>query len=467
MSARLSFRRENPGYTKHNMWARLLFVSSVVLINAASVPAQQDPADLLLRVQRKVAASLDRLPRFMCTETVDRSRYAAHFTVSGTFASCDESPHQHTMQLATSDRLRLDVAQGANREMYSWVGENRFDDRNLTDMVRDGAISDGNFTGYLSIIFRSDSFRSDNATFTYNGETTQNGRTLSEFGFDVPRERSHYVFSDGQHRVVTGYGGTFLVDPGSADLIQISFRSSRLAPETLACYASTTLVYTRFNLQGVDILLPESSFFRVVNADGGTSENHTVLSNCHEFLGESTLSFGPPPDAAVSQGTHNGQGSQTLLIPPGLPFRVALTQGIDTATAGTGDRVKGKLAAPIREGSKVLVPAGAAVAARIVHFQQSYGKDASVTLALLLETVDAGGLSLPLTAYPGRKPFPKPEPGTLQPPVNLGTLRSLQNRSFELVFRTGRRPGLVGRGFEMDWVTAVPPVEVPTLTLTR
>jgi len=46
--------------------------------------------------------------------------------------------------------------------------------------------------------------------FTYNGETVLDGRTLAEFGFRVSYENSHYPFGNGQHRVITGYDGTFL-----------------------------------------------------------------------------------------------------------------------------------------------------------------------------------------------------------------------------------------------------------------
>ena len=55
--------------------------------------------------------------------------------------------------MTTSDRLRLDVAMAAAVEMYSWVGEKRFNDRDLLDIVHEGAISNGSFAAFLTANF--------------------------------------------------------------------------------------------------------------------------------------------------------------------------------------------------------------------------------------------------------------------------------------------------------------------------
>jgi hypothetical protein len=64
------------------------------------------------------------------------------------------------------------------------------------------------------------------------GKTTQDGRIVSEFAFRVPYERSHYSYGEGQDRVITGYDGTFLVDPKTADLVRLVVRTNALPPET-------------------------------------------------------------------------------------------------------------------------------------------------------------------------------------------------------------------------------------------
>jgi hypothetical protein len=435
--------REKFGYTEHNMWTRLLLVFSV----AAGMRAQQDSANLLRLVQARVSDSLDRLPRYMCTQTIDRTVYWPDVDVAG--SACNEGSAQRKTHLATSDRLRLDVAK-SDVEMYSWVGESRFNDRDITNVVRDGAIADGSFVAFLNDIFHT-----DEANFTYNGETTRDGRTSSEFGFNVARENSRYTYSDGQHRVTVGYEGIFLVDPKTGDLLRLVIRTSPLPAETGACTVTTTLDYTRVSLAGTDFLLPGASLLRILNSNGIVSENHTAFSNCHEFLGESTVSFDAPSD--VPAGTGDAARSRALVIPPRLPFRVALTQAIDTAAAATGDLIKGKLIAPIRDGPRVLVPAGAAIGGRIVHIRQLYGAASSVTLEFRLETVDAGGVAIPLAANPDNaNSAPKAKAGNLQQRVEPGAPRGLQDRSVEFVFRTVRQPYLIESGLESAWVTAGP-----------
>jgi len=161
--------------------------------------------DLLHLVRANVVESLKRQPRFMCTETVERGEYESRrrYTATG----CDQGPRRTPLRPVSSDRLRLDVAQASSGEIYSWTGESRFNDRDLLDMVHDGAISSGTFSAFLSAVFQA-----ERATFTYNGAITEGGRTLSAFGFRVARENSHYRFGPREHSVVTGYHGTFLAD---------------------------------------------------------------------------------------------------------------------------------------------------------------------------------------------------------------------------------------------------------------
>jgi hypothetical protein len=414
---------------------------------AMGVRAQTDPMDLLRRAQARIADSADRLPRYMCTQTIDRA--LSERDVNDRRSACDEGLKRRT-HLISTDRLRLDVGMSATAEIYAWVGERRFDDRDLLDMVHEGAISSGSFGAFLTTIFRT-----DDASFTYNGETTQDGRTVSEFGFRVPYEKSHYRYGQREHSAITGYDGTFLVDTKTAELVRLVVRTSRLPAETGACYASTTLDYGRVRLRGVDFLLPTASTLRIFHTDGGESENRAVFSGCHEFLGESTVRFDQPADGLAAESLH-GAVPQAFSIPAGLPFRVALAEGIDTATAAAGDPIKAKLITPIRDGSKVLVPIGAAVAGRIVRIRQFSGREAALYLDIRLDTVEVAGVSIRLTANPdGGASFQKLKNETLQRRVELGTLHGLEDRSASFVFRNVHQPYLIGSGLASMWVTAV------------
>jgi hypothetical protein len=392
-----------------------------------------------------VSASINRLPRYMCTETVDRSTYQVDSADRG--SACDEGGARRRMHLTTSDRLRLDVAMAAAVEMYSWVGESRFNDRDLFDMVNEGAISSGSFAAFLTAIFRT-----EDANFTYNGDAVRDGRSLTEFGFRVPYEKSHYTFGQGIHRVTTAWDGTFWVDPKTADLVRLEVSTSELPQETGACYASTALDYAPVRLKGIDFLLPSASVLKILKTDGGESVNRTGFSSCHEFLGESKISFDPPADVQVAEAKRL---EQTVAIPAGQRFRVAFTEGLNTATSAAGDPVKAKMLTPILNGSKVLVPAGAAIAARVVRMRTFYGDQSAVALEVKLETVEIAGVAMGLTASPdtGATFQQKKGRGNLQKRIELGTLRGLEERSTSFLFREVHLPYLIGSGLESSWIT--------------
>jgi hypothetical protein len=429
---------------------------------AASMQAQQDPRDLLVGVRNRVMQTVDRLPRYMCTQTIDRAQYEP--TGGRRTSSCDDlaaqkKTAQGRLRLSASDRLRLDVAVAATDEIYSWVGEDRFDDRSLFDLVRQGSLQTGSFRTFLSSIFGSDA-----ASFSYNGDTTVNGRPLVEFGFRVPLEKSNYVFGNRRQEVKTGYEGSLLVDPKTFDLARLIVTTSQLPTEVGSCQATTTMDYARVRLNEADFLLPTEAQLNILGIDGTEKQNRTVYSACHEFLGKSKLTFDEPAPGPGDLAAGGVSTNRPFVLPPGRQFTVAFTQSIDTATAAAGDPVRAKLTTAIRDdSSKVVVPAGAAVTVRIVKLQHFYGaSSASVTLGVKLESVDVGGTPQPLAAALDRtsQRFAKDNSGKaggLGQRVELGSLDALEDRAagvFE--FRDAKANYVVKDGLESTWVTMAP-----------
>ena len=402
--------------------------------------------DLLHLVRANVVESLKRQPRFMCTETVERGEYESRrrYTATG----CDQGPRRTPLRPVSSDRLRLDVAQASSGEIYSWTGESRFNDRDLLDMVHDGAISSGTFSAFLSAVFQA-----ERATFTYNGAITEGGRTLSAFGFRVARENSHYRFGPREHSVVTGYHGTFLADTATAALVSLVVSTDPLPLETGSCFATTTLNYSSARMQGIDFLLPTESALNVAHADGGESRNRTVFSNCHEFRGESSISFEPAPEAAHGD-VNRAKAPPAVVIPEGLRFGVALAESIDTATAAVGDPVKARLVSRIHNGSVVLIPAGAPVAARIVRLKQFYSGENTLSFGIRLESVSVNGSAVPLVATPDwEAAFPQPVDRTLRRRVQLGVPQGMEDRAVSFEIRDVHLPYRIDSGLPSYWIT--------------
>jgi len=444
------------------MWTRLLRLCRLAVVIPIAAWAQTDapafdPKALLLRVRASVNDTVARLPKYMCTLTIDRAQYSPDLYHA---PSCDamaaqQAKGQLNPRLYETDRVRLDVGVGGANEMYSWVGEDHFDDRDLFDMVRQGALQSGSFSGFLISIFASDSA----ANFTYDGEMEWEGRMLPEFGFQVPLSQSHYTFTN-RHgsQVLTGYEGEFLADPNTGDLIRLIIRTNGDLRDTGACESTTTLRYSRVRLYESEFLLPRATELDILDTDGSEFRNRTGYANCHEFRGESTLKFDAPSPQA-SPAPAKTAAPLALALPPGLQFKLVLSESIRTETAATGDRIQARLASAIRDQSSksVLVPKGALVTARIAGLQHYVGPPSSVTLLVKLEAVEMGGRTVPLAAerISRTAPFDPPRSQGLRRRIPLGTFAMLSNAKLGLFEFHNVKPNFVIKsGLESDWVTA-------------
>jgi len=268
------------------MRARLLLLFAGVM----AVRGQEDPKDLLVQVSRKVIETMNALPRYVCTQTVERAEYKLDNGMPGT-RSCDEVTAKRNAghlrrQLSASDRLRFDVAIGVSHEvfgisdeMYSWVGDRHFHDPGLLDLVRQGAISTGSFSSFLVSLFGG-----GRANFSYNGDHIVKGRLLSEFGFRVPLEKSNYVYRFGNKRteVLTAYDGTFLVDPKTVDLVRLVVRQD-LPPETGACEATHTVDYGHVRINEATFLLARAATLDILTRKIET-ENPSLIQDAKNSL---------------------------------------------------------------------------------------------------------------------------------------------------------------------------------------
>ncbi len=361
-------------------------------LEGAQSPGVEDGRAMLLAVRQKVMQTVYRLPRYLCTETVDRSTLQPDMV--GPTVSCEDMASmrekgERRVHQILSDRLRLDVAVSRVGEMYSWVGENHFEDRSLAQLVGGGATSTGTFSSFLTSIFGT-----NDAKFSYRGPVTAGGRLLREFGFRVPREVSGYRIGNTQTRETVGYSGTFLVDPQTSDLVRLTIHADELPSDLNICAAETTLDYEENRLNDSEFLLPKNVRFVAVNADGSEFDNRTAFSSCHEFLGESTLRFDTPLDDGQ---TAVKKGLAALALSSGLPFTISLVSPIKTKVAAAGDAIELRLTGPIRNKQHtVLVAKGARVTGRIMQIERHYhGRTASLRLAIRLEGISAGGVSQP------------------------------------------------------------------------
>ncbi len=334
------------------------------------------------------------------------------------------------------------------------MGDNRFDNRGLFDLVSQGAISSGSFSSLLVSIFGE-----DRASFSYDGDVTVDGRLLAEFGFRIPLEKSNYLYLFGRERrqhVRTAADGTFLADTKTFDLARLAVRHL-LPPEADACETQQTLDYGRVSLGGSGFLLATEGRLNILSL-GDEMENHMVYSACHEFAGQSVLTFDPPVEASQTVLGKSGPAIPEFALPSGLPFKLAFTEPIDTAAAAAGDSIRARLTTAIRDRtSGVLVPAGAMVSGRITKAEHLYQPNKSFVLAIRLEAVMVGGMSRPIKAAQdsGARRFAKS--GRLTQRIDLGLLLATQDRDIAIFDFPGASANYVIKsGMVSSWLTVGP-----------
>ena len=107
----------------------------------------------------------------------------------------------------------------------------------------------------------------------------------------MPLDRSRYRVKAQNDWVFTGYTGTILADPETAELVRLSVRTEELPPETRSCETDSELEYGTVRLSNDDYLLPMMTRQRFIMRDGSEGENIITFSACRDFRGESTVNF--------------------------------------------------------------------------------------------------------------------------------------------------------------------------------
>jgi hypothetical protein len=135
--------------------------NAVAALLAMSLAAAQDAAEadcVLARAREKILAVGHRLPRYRCVETIHRdyfeprARPAHKNRQTAEVEPCCEFAVEHPatdLVPAGWDLVRLDVAVADGREILSWPGASRFDNRRVDQIVTSGPTSTGAFGTYL------------------------------------------------------------------------------------------------------------------------------------------------------------------------------------------------------------------------------------------------------------------------------------------------------------------------------
>jgi hypothetical protein len=424
----------------------------------SEITGDEDPVEVLIRLRDRVSAHGERIPNHTCVETIQRDRYES--TAGRASASCGAlldfrktRDFFQRLTLDSTDWLRLDVAYSAGREIYSWAGAHKFEESDVDELVPEGAIGTGPFTGMVL-----SAFESRDPKYVFDGETKVEGRRLFAYSFAVPKDHSHYRFKAHRDWVITGYSGNLLVDPKTAELVRLTVRTDELPAETGTCEADTTLEYSMVQLSGGDYLLPKVAHQRFIGRDGFEGENTMSFSECRDFRAESKVDF----EAEAADGKPENRTAAPLEIPPSLPVTVELTTGVLFGEAAAGDVIEGRLAKPILDEKKqTLVAEGAAVRGRLMRVEVQHSQRKERTVVLRWETIRAGTTWTPLVLRPNRSTGG--QTGNRRPAAGDGLRRRgvqivlpLPSESRYAVFRLPGTSAALESGTLSEWVTDRP-----------
>jgi hypothetical protein len=415
-----------------------------------------EPVELLMRLRDRVLSYTRALPNYTCVETVRRRRYEP---VAGRATrSCDkllanmERPElSSALALSTTDYLRLDVALSPQREIFSWAGASRFEEREVDEFIPEGAIGTGAFAAYLVNIFGA-----RRPQYFYEGPTTVEGREALRYSFIVPREESSYRVKGHREWVVTGYTATLFVDPKSAELISLELRTDELPAATDMCETDTSMQYEVVRLGAGDYLLPKIARQLFISRDGAEAENTMGFSACREYQAESRVDFGERSGQSAER--RGGAGATALDLPPGLPVTIELTAAVDGQQAAAGDRIEGRLAKAVRDEKqqRTLLPEGAVVHGRLMRVETRQASGPQTTIVFRWETIEVGGASVPLALVPNRatSDLKAPARGLRQRGVILELPAPGEGRYALIHFPADR--ATLAAGDRSEWFTAKP-----------
>ena len=316
-----------------------------LLVAAGVATAEEIPREVLMlaRVRAHMSHVLTRLPNYTCLQTIERTA---------------RLPGKRTELI---DLVRLEVALVNGRELFAWPGSRNFGDGEITDMVKGGAIGNGNFALHAKSVFQSNSPR-----FTFAGERIrEDGRTTLKWNFVVPQVLSGYTLKQGEQRAIVGYHGSFWADPTSLDLVRLEINADDIPPNLKIANAADSVEYQRVKLGEEAFLLPAKSELTMKDLGGAENQNRTQFTGCRQYTGESTISFEDPSDAGTL-----APADRTLHLPSDLRLELALETPVIDGETAVGDPITAILKRSVKLGSGLIAPKGALAHGRVTHLRR-------------------------------------------------------------------------------------------------
>ncbi|MBK5291296.1 MAG: hypothetical protein JJE04_06440 [Acidobacteriia bacterium] len=319
---------------------------AMMALVAVACQAQTGSDGLLERIRARALDQLGRQPDYTCVQTVER------FARSGS-----------EQEWLKADTLRLEVGLSNHRELYSWHGAKTLGDQELSEMVGRGTVGSGHFAVLARHVFQPGT-----AAFTYQGEQEWNSHPAYQFAFDVPREKSSYRLRAGPSEALVAFQGVFWADRETLDLLRMEVQAVDIPEMVGLAQADNIMNYAPVKIGESLALMPVTASLLMVALDGHENMNRMQLSQCREYRAEATVSFAAEEVKPATAVVAVQSGAATL--PQGALLELELDGAINTRQAVVGDAVRAVVSKPLKDGTRVVVPQGAAILGRLVRMDK-------------------------------------------------------------------------------------------------
>jgi len=334
----------------NSMLLRLIAIPLFAMAGLAQDPLTPLKPEVLQlsKIRRRAVENLNRMPNYTCRETIERSV---------------RKPPSKRFQLV--DTVRLEVALVKGKEMFGWPGAEKFEEGDIGEMVKGGAIGNGNFANHARSIFASSAPR-----FTFKGDSTVDGRPAIQWDFRVPQLTSRYMLRVGNADGLAGYHGAFWVDPKTLDLIRLQVIADEIPPNVPIKIASDRMDYFLAKIGDGEFLLPRGSMMILTDMQGNENRNHTVFTNCRQYGTESTISF-DNPSADLQAPLEPAKPLPPIVLPEGLMIMMSLDAEILGDRAAVGDPISATVSGIVKHGKDVVIPKGAKFKGRLTQLTRN------------------------------------------------------------------------------------------------
>lgn len=318
---------------------------------------------LIGRVRVVAAQDLSRLPNFTCVETIERSRRLAP-----------------TRKYEFLDTLRLEVAYVEGKELYSWPGEPRFEERDLAKMVGGlGAIGTGDFVMHARAVLLGAGVR-----FEPGVKEDLEGRAVWRFAYRVAMSRSGFIIRIPPEEGIVGFSGNVWTDRETLELVRLDLIIDEIPPNLPLKGGRKSFAYKRIPIGDASYLLPVSMEMTLAQINGAESRNVMTFSGCRQYAGESTLVFEDPVESKPSEV------KVEVTLPEGVVVPLKVVRDVSLAKMAVGDLVETEVGRDVKRKEVLLLPKGAKVLLRVSKLMCYQSPVGHCWLALLPERFEFG-----------------------------------------------------------------------------